>query len=241
MKKLFCSIALLLVCVQVFAQEPVTVSGRLKIVPLTPHSFLHISYINYKGTDFPCNGLVYMNGNEAVVFDTPTNDSVSNELIDWMAKEYPQVKIKAIVVNHFHDDCLGGLNAFHDKGIPSYANNRTIKLAKKEHTAVPEHGFRNRMELPVGSQQVVLSYQGAAHAPDNIVAYIPAEKILFGGCMIKEVNAGKGNLSDADVKAWPVTVQKVREQYPRAVIVVPGHGATGGKELLDYTIDLFSR
>ena len=157
MKKLLCFIAGILFCLQAFAQKEITVSERLHIVPLTPHSFLHISYISFNGTQFPCNGLVYMNGNEAVIMDTPTNDSVSNELMQWMANEYPQVKIKAVIVNHFHDDCLGGLKAFHDKGITSYANTRTLKLAKKDKVTIPQHGFKERMELPVGSEKIVLS------------------------------------------------------------------------------------
>jgi len=239
MRKVLGIIAGMLLCIKAFAQEEIVISDRLHVLPLTTHSLLHISYIPYKGENVPCNGLVYINGNEAIVFDTPTNDSVSNELIDWMAKEYPQVKIKAIVVNHFHDDCLGGLNAFHNRGIASYANEKTIKLAKHKNVAVPQHGFKYKTELAIGNEKIVLSYHGAAHAPDNIVAYIPAEKILFGGCMVKEVDAGKGNLSDADVEEWPATIKKVRSKYPDAAIVVPGHGATGGRELLDYTIKLF--
>lgn len=241
MKKLLAFFTGILLCLQVFAQKEITVSENLHIVPLTQHSFIHISYIPYKGSNVGCNGLVYMNGNEAVIMDTPTNDSVSNELMEWMAKEYPQVKIKAIIVNHFHDDCLGGLKAFHDKGITSYANTRTLKLAKKEKVVVPQHGFKDRMELPVGNEKVVLSYHGPAHAPDNIVTWIPAEKILFGGCMVKELGAGKGNLSDANVNKWPSTIRKVKESYPNAVTIIPGHGAIGDKALLDYTIDLFSK
>jgi metallo-beta-lactamase class B len=241
MKKLLGFVAGILLCLQAFAQEEITVSDKLHILPLTSHSFIHISYIPYEGSNVACNGLVYINGNEAVIMDTPTDDSVSNELMDWMAKEYPQVKIKAVIVHHFHGDCLGGLKAFHDRGITSYANMPTLKLAKKDKKTIPQHGFKERMELVVGNEKVILSYHGPAHAPDNIVTYIPAEKVLFGGCMVKELNADKGYISDADVKEWPSTIKKVRNSYPEATIIVPGHGATGGKELLDYTIALFSR
>lgn len=62
---------------------------------------------------------------------------------------------------------------------------------------------------------------------------------MFGGCLIKEINASKGYLGDANVQAWAATVKKVKKAYPNVKTVIPGHGEIGGKELLDYTITLF--
>ena len=80
---------------------------------------------------------------------------------------------------------------------------------------------------------------GAAHTVDNIVVWIPDEKILFGGCMIKELKANNlGNIVDADIDAWPKTLKTVRSEFSMAKIVIPGHGLYGGIELIDHTIDL---
>ena len=62
---------------------------------------------------------------------------------------------------------------------------------------------------------------------------------MFGGCLIKELNAGKGYLGDANVTDWSGTVEKVKMEYPNVKIIVPGHGEYGSKKLLDYTINLF--
>ncbi len=59
--------------------------------------------------------------------------------------------------------------------------------------------------------------------------------------MIKSLKAGKGNLNDASVKKWSQTIGKIKATYPRLKIVVPGHGAVGGVDLLEYTIDMFAR
>ncbi len=37
---------------------------------------------------------------------------------------------------------------------------------------------------------------------------------MFGGCLIKEEGAGKGNLAEANVEEWPNTVRKVKMKYP---------------------------
>jgi len=73
--------------------------------------------------------------------------------------------------------------------------------------------------------------------------------VLFGGCLIKELDASKGYLGDAskgylgdaNVKAWSNTVTKIKKAYPKLQIVVPGHGAIGNQALLDYTIKLFNQ
>jgi metallo-beta-lactamase class B len=217
-------------------------SDNLRIQTLDKNVMVHISYL--VTNDFgkvDCNGMVYFNGDEAIVFDTPTNDQAAAELIEWIQVKQGK-KIKAVVVTHFHDDCLGGLKQFHASNIPSYSNYKTIELAKKANiAAVPATGFRSAIELTVGNESVVATFYGAGHTEDNIVGYIPAEGTLFGGCLIKSMNASKGYLGDANTIAWPITVDSIRKDLPDLKMVIPGHGNPGGKELLDYTIDLFQK
>jgi metallo-beta-lactamase class B len=91
----------------------------------------------------------------------------------------------------------------------------------------------------MGKESVIIKFFGEGHTRDNVVGYFPSEKILFGGCLIKEVGARKGYLGDANVADWSGTVRKIKKHYPSVNIVVPGHGAFGNKRLLDYTIRLF--
>jgi metallo-beta-lactamase class B len=215
-------------------------SANLEIIRLSDHVFQHISYL--KTEDFgkvSCNGMIVVDDHEAVVFDTPAEDSASQELIDWI-KTQLNSKLKAVVATHFHADCLGGLNSFHAAGVPSYAEELTLGLAKQKHFPVPQHGFKQSQALKVGSISVQVGYFGAGHTRDNVVAYVPSEKILFGGCLIKEIGAGKGNLEDADENAWPLTVHKVKAKYPTVKLIIPGHGKVGGVDLLDYTSNLFA-
>ncbi|MDB2607039.1 subclass B1 metallo-beta-lactamase, partial [Zobellia sp.] len=128
---------------------------------------------------------------------------------------------------------------FHQLNIPSYANNKTIELAKKEGNPVPQVGFDSKNELVLGNQKIINRHFGEAHARDNIVSYIPNEHLLFGGCAVKSLNAAKGYLGDANVKEWSKTIEKIKATYPDLKIVIPGHGDYGGPELLDYTSTLF--
>lgn len=221
------------------AQETQTLCKDLEVRKLTGHSYLHISNITLaNGSVFPCNGIVYVNNGEAIVLDTPTNDSLSRVLIAWVERELG-AHVTMLVVNHFHEDATGGLQSFIDHGCATYSSKLTRDISRAKGLPLAEHVFTDSLTLLVGGQKVHNRYFGEAHTQDNITTYIPSEQLLFGGCMVKELGAGYGNLADANVAAWPATVRKVKAAYPGAGIVVPGHGREGSTALLDYTITLF--
>lgn len=222
-----------------FSPKEVYKSDHLTVIQIAKNSFKHISF--KQTNDFgnvPCNGLIVRNGNEVIVFDTPTNDQTSAELIKWI-RETLHCKINAVIPTHFHDDCLGGLQAFDQSGIPSYASFKTIELAKANHLPVPQNSFSDSLNLKVGKTSVTIKFFGEGHTKDNVIGYFPSERVLFGGCLVKELDASKGYLGDANILAWSSTVEKIKKAYPAVKIVVPGHGEHGDAKLLDYTINLF--
>ena len=104
---------------------------------------------------------------------------------------------------------------------------------------LPEFSFKDSLVIKSGKKEITCKYFGAAHTIDNIVVWIPEERILFGGCMVKSLSANTpGNIRDADLDSWPWTIEKVLYRFKNAQIVIPGHGNYGGTELLTYTINL---
>lgn len=94
---------------------------------------------------------------------------------------------------------MGGLKAFDEKGIPSYAYVKTIELAKENNYVVPKNGFTDTLILKVGDAHIIAKFLGEGHTKDNIVGYFPSENVMFGGCLIKTLDASKGYLGDAVV------------------------------------------
>lgn len=215
-------------------------SESLIIEQLSPHIYIHTSYLHAFGFGkVACNGMVFLDQGEVAVFDTPNYDSVSVELINWIEQDL-KAKIKVVVPTHFHIDCLGGLEAFHSRNIPSLAHKKTIEGAKKNRFPVPQNEFEVEIAIPVGTREVFVRHFGPGHTSDNSIAYIPSEETIFGGCLVKSQGAGKGNLEDANVKEWANTARKIKAAYPNLYRVIPGHGKAGGIELLDYTAQLFN-
>jgi len=211
----------------------------LKIDQLTEHTFQHVTYLQTESFGkVACNGMIVIDNGEAIVFDTPNTDAESEELIQWIENKL-HCTIKAVIATHFHADCLGGLKAFHNRNIPSYAYAKTLELAALNNAPIPQNAFTSTLELSVGNGVVILDYLGEGHTLDNSVGYFPSEQVLFGGCLIKSLGAGKGNLEDANTIAWPNTVSDLKAKFPKAGIVIPGHGNVGDSALLDFTIALF--
>ena len=237
---------LVIICVSFFettnSQEIEFSTPNLKIEKLEENLFIHTSFLEIENYgSFPSNGLIYFNEDEAIIFDTPVNDSASKELINWIQNELKK-NIKAVVINHFHTDCLGGLNEFNNREIETYARKLTYQLAvDRNFKNLPSILFDNKLKLDVGNQTTITEFFGPGHTDDNVVTYIPEKNVLFGGCLIKELKAKKGNLKDANVSKWSETVQTIKERFPDVKFIIPGHGKVGGPELLDYTIQLFEQ
>ena len=89
-------------------------SDLLKITKVVDEVYIHTSYLGTQNYGkVACNGMLVINEGEAIVCDTPTDNLAAKELIEWISTD-ADAKINAVVVTHFHVDCLGGLESFHD-------------------------------------------------------------------------------------------------------------------------------
>ncbi|MBX2945937.1 MAG: subclass B1 metallo-beta-lactamase [Cyclobacteriaceae bacterium] len=218
-------------------------SGKLEILKLSDHVYQHISYLSTN--DFgrvDCNGMIVLQDGEAIIFDTPADNESSIELIDFLTKKV-RCKIIGIVPTHFHDDCIGGIETFIRNKIIAYASSQTISLLanKGHHLTTSFISFTDSLNLVAGSAPVLIRYFGKGHTSDNVVAYVPHDGVLFGGCLVKTLGATKGNLADATVTEWPETILRLKKYFPTLKVVIPGHGNSGDAALLDYTITLFEQ
>ena len=128
-------------------------------------------------------------------------------------------------------------------GIKVLAHPLTLKLSAQGGGPVPKHSLSG-LDKPgntatVGSVEVL--YPGAGHAPDNIMVWLPEQKILYGGCAIRELATDSlGNTADGDLASWPKAIKLAQDRYSTAEVVIPGHGAPGGPELLAHMHQLFA-
>jgi glyoxylase-like metal-dependent hydrolase (beta-lactamase superfamily II) len=85
-----------------------------------------------------------------------------------------------------------------------------------------------RFVLNDGSRKVEFHHFGWAHTRGDGFVYLPKEQVLSTGDAV--VNGPYNNLMDANIGNWPVVlraVEKLKVKY-----VLPGHGLSGGRELI---------
>ena len=114
---------------------------------------------------------------------------------------------------------------------------KNISIEKSEKTA--EQYFLNDTTFTIGNVSFQTYYPGEGHTKDNIVVWFPDEKVLFGGCLVKSLEATDlGNTKDANLIQWPISIKNVIDHFPTIKYVVPGHQKWGDEGLLYHTLDL---
>jgi len=219
--------------------DTIHISPDLELIKLSENAYVHVSYSTLPEYGrISENGLIFVNSKSAFLFDTPWTDSLTMILVSYI-KDHLGLKITGFVPNHWHVDCMGGLGYLQSQKIKSYANLLTIETAKTKKLPMPDKGFKDSLRLSLGDKSIYCYFFGAAHSLDNIVIWIPSERILFPGCMCKSLlSENLGNIVDGDLNEYPKTIDKVIQKFKSAKIVIPGHGPIGGIELLLHTKDL---
>jgi metallo-beta-lactamase class B len=215
---------------------------------------------------WPCNSaLVEMADGTLVMAGTPCTPQATDLVLAWSCKHWGERKMVGINTG-YHVDNLGGNQALLEAGIPVYGSDLTVKLLEERgeqarrttlklvgssnapaHAvyanlkfAPPDHVFpiQDGLTLTFGGEAVRVFYPGPTQAPDKVVVYFPARKLLFGSCLILAGDR-PGNTAEADLKEWPASIRRL-EQFP-ADVVVPGHGERLDPGLIRHTIEVLQR
>ena len=98
--------------------------------------------------------------------------------------------------------------------------------------ALPTVCFERRLDLHAGDRRIELLHFGApAHTTNDVVAWLPGERILFAGDLV--FNRGTPFALSGSISGWLEVLLALGELAPD--IVIPGHGAPGGPGLLSDT------
>ncbi|NML39502.1 subclass B1 metallo-beta-lactamase [Chitinophaga sp. G-6-1-13] len=191
------------------------------------------------GSRFPSNSMYVITREGAVMIDIPWDTTQLGPLLNAIRQRHGK-KVIACIATHFHDDRTAGLNALAAKGIKTYSTAQTLALCKKEHNDQAQYIIPEDTTFRFGDRRVEVFFPGAGHSPDNIVIWVPEDKVLYGGCFVKSTDSRDlGNLSDAKPYEWKNAMLRLKARYPHPAVTVPGHGALDNRRsACDYTIDL---
>ena len=228
-----------MVQITICAQQFISVDENIQLLHLKDSVFIHITWDETeKSGRFSSNGLIIIRNGKAIMIDTPMDNLKTEKLVVFL-RDSMKTDVERLIIGHFHNDCLGGLDYINKSGIVSIANVLTYNKCSKLGLPLPFVTFADSMLSDFYGEKVVLRYFGKGHSEDNITVWLPREKILYGGCLIRPAGTNDlGNLSDAFTGEWGETVLKIIDKYKDVEYVIPGHGAHGNAELLYHTVKL---
>lgn len=232
--KLVISAFLFLVSFSAFSSD----SLKLKMSKINDHLWVHTTYSNFNGSMVPSNGLVIKTSEGAVIVDTGWDDPQTEQLLQWI-KDSLGTKVLFCIVSHAHADRIGGIKALYKNNIKALSTSRTAARALALGYPSTSPVLPDDTILKAGKTSIQTYYPGEGHTEDNIVIYLPKDKILFGGCFIKSCDSKDlGFVGDANLDKWDDSAMKLKKKFPSLKTVIPGHYGWSCEEAIDHTIKL---
>jgi glyoxylase-like metal-dependent hydrolase (beta-lactamase superfamily II) len=221
---------------------------QLKPIQVAPHTYFVQGFPEMGSSanqNFISNAGFVVTPKGVVVVDALGSPILAKKLIAAIARITPQ-KVVAVIVSHYHADHVYGLQEFKKIGAKiyaqgegrSYISSETAKqrlIASRidfapwinENTRLvsADVWIDQKTKLNIGGVQFLISRVGPAHAPEDLMVYVPSEKVLFAGDLVF-----RGRIpfvGNADSRGWISALDEIEKLKPQ--IVIPGHGAYSTK------------
>jgi glyoxylase-like metal-dependent hydrolase (beta-lactamase superfamily II) len=184
-----------------------------------------------------------------VVIDALGSPKLAQRLVAHIAKITPK-PITHVIVTHYHADHIYGLQTFKALGARliahraalQYLNSDTarLRLASSRQELAPWVDENTRLVeadewldkpqvLTVGGVRFEINPVGPAHTPEDLVVYLPGEKVLFAGDLV--FRSRIPYVGQADSRHWITALDSLLKFDTR--VIVPGHGALSSEARKD--------
>lgn len=200
------------------------------------------------------NSVVYVGACSVTVVGATWTPEAARLLAAEIAK-ITRKPIRAVIDTNYNLDRSGGNAYFKSIGAMIVATRMTRDLLQKEGgeqlravqkafpdypdvpIVLPDETFPGDFELQGGAVRGL--YLGPSHMPDDIFVYFPKEKVLYGGCVLKE---HLGNMAGANVTEYTETLRKLKALHLDIKTIVAGHWSpVHGPELIDQYLQMLAQ
>ena len=215
-----------------------TIKNELKITQITPNFYVYSSYKMFGTKKQDANAMYVVTSKGVVIFDSPWDDFPYQSLLDSIELRHHKKVILAIAT-HSHEDRTSGFDFYKQNGIKTYTTKLTDKISIKKKQPRAQFLMSKDTIFNVGDTSFETYFAGAGHTKDNIVIWFNKEKILYGGCLVKSIDAPDLEyVGEANIKEWPKTIRKVQSKFQNPNYIITGHHDWTSLRVLDHTLDL---
>jgi glyoxylase-like metal-dependent hydrolase (beta-lactamase superfamily II) len=190
--------------------------------------------------NFISNAAFVVTATGVVVIDALGSPALAERLMAEIRKVTP-LPVTHVIVTHYHADHIYGLQAFKAQGArivahqaaQEYLNSNAarLRLEASRNDLAPWIDDKTRLvpadewidgpkELTVGGVRFILQPVGPSHTPEDLVVYMPHEKVLFAGDLVFRNRIPF--VGQADSSHWIESLGTLLTFD--ASVIVPGHG-----------------
>ncbi|MES2647283.1 MAG: BlaB/IND/MUS family subclass B1 metallo-beta-lactamase [Bacteroidota bacterium] len=215
-----------------------TVTPKLKITYLRENFYVFTTYNMYKGNSVSANGMYLVTDKGVVMFDTPWDTTQFQPLIDSIQIKHNK-EVVICIATHSHKDKTAGLEFLKKRGVNTFTTRDTDSISKIKREKRAEFLLAKDSIFTVGQYNFQTYYPGPGHTPDNIVIWFEKEKVLYGGCLVKSVEATDlGNMEDGNLKEYPATIKNLQVKFQHPGYIITGHQSWNNNTSLEHTLNL---
>ena len=188
---------------------------ELKISHLTSDFYVFTTYKMFGTTKQPANGMYLVTDSGVILFDTPWDTSPFQPLLDSI-KDRHNKNVIMCIATHSHEDRTSGVDYYKQKGIKTFTTKKTDEISNEYKRPRAEFIIEKDTIFSIGEYTFQTYYGGQGHTKDNIVIWFEKEKILYGGCLVKSIEAPDlGYIKEANIEEWPKTIKKIKAKFKR--------------------------
>jgi len=175
-----------------------------------------------------------------VVIDALGSPALAERLIAEIARQTGK-RVTHVIVTHYHADHIYGLQAFKAAGARIIAHQAAreylhsdtaqLRLEASRTELAPWVNAQTRLvqaddwldgprDLVIGGVTLQIRPVGPSHTPEDLVVYLPQDKVLFAGDLV--FRARVPFVGQADSRQWIKALDQLLAFD--AAVIVPGHG-----------------
>lgn len=215
-----------------------TVVNELKISPISNNFYVYTSYKMFGTKKQDANGMYVVTQAGVILFDSPWDDFPYQLLLDSIELKHHK-KVVLALATHSHEDRTSGLDFYKQHGIKTYTTKLTDAISIKNERPRAEFLMDKDTVFNIGGFKFETFYGGEGHTKDNIVVWFDKQKILYGGCLVKSIDAKDLEyVGEANLQEWPKTIKRVQEKFKKPKYIITGHHDWSNTEVLNHTLQL---
>jgi glyoxylase-like metal-dependent hydrolase (beta-lactamase superfamily II) len=175
-----------------------------------------------------------------VVIDALGSPALAERLLGQI-RRVTDKPVTHVIVTHYHADHIYGLQTFKAQGAriiaheaaKAYLNSETAQLRlqasrvelapwidERTQLVQADEWLQGDRDLDVGGMVFQIRAVGPSHTPEDLVVYLPSEKVLFAGDLV--FRSRIPYVGQADSRQWILALERLLQFDAR--VIVPGHG-----------------